>query len=94
MLSEALPDRLDLTLIDTISLRNSVQLIELQSIADFADANNIDAEWVDRAKRRLKIYRNEILRKKRVQDVADTLEKLGLKGAVKAGLRAIRVMSP
>ena len=85
---------LDLTLIDTISLRNSVQLIELQSIADFADANNIDAEWVDRAKRRLKIYRNEILRKKRVQDVADTLEKLGLKGAVKAGLRAIRVMSP
>ena len=82
----------DLTLIDTIPIRNDVQFIELQSIADFAEARNIDAEWLNRLNNRLKAYKHQLRAVKRREQLVTALEAVGMKEFVKRGLRSLRLM--
>ena len=82
----------DLTAIDSIRIRNRALFVELRSIATYAQQRDIDVEWLDRLKNRLRAYERQLRAEKRREQLVTALEAVGLKEPVKRGLRLLGLM--
>ena len=81
-----------MTAIDSIRIRNRALFVELRSIATYAQQRDIDVEWLDRLKNRLRAYERQLRAEKRREQLVTALEAVGLKEPVKRGLRLLGLM--
>ena len=86
-------DLLDLAAIDRLPIPVPVLANELQSIADYAAANRIEAAWLRRLQLRLRRYDREARFKRYRERIVRGMEALRIKNAVKSAIRPFRIFS-
>lgn len=85
-------DGIELARITSIPIRNRAAFVELRSIATYAQQRHIDAEWVHRLDARLRAYERAFRVEKRRERIGEALAAMGMKKAVKRGLRCLKLL--